>query len=128
MIYIVKGLNRLSKQFHQFQIDAGFTDSDVTQRLMLVVSEISEAFEAFRKDRYARTDEYINGYDHQDDLEQKRAGFELHIKDSFEDEIADSVIKLLTLCGENNIDIEKHIQLKMKYNESRGFKYGGKEF
>lgn len=46
-------LNELARKFHQFQIDAGFTDSNITQRLMLVVSEISEAFEAYRKDKYA---------------------------------------------------------------------------
>jgi len=42
--------------------------------------------------------------------------------------MADSIIRLLAMCAENNIDIEKHIQLKMKYNELRGFKYGGKKF
>jgi len=35
---------------------------------------------------------------------------------------------LLAICGENDIDIEKHIELKMKHNESRGFKYGSEKF
>ncbi len=126
--YQTASLNELSSQLAEFQVRMGFTDSSITQRLMLVHSEVSEAFEAFRRDRYARVKNYIEGYDHQDNLEQKKAGFELHIKDSFEDEIADSIIRLLALCGENNIDIEKHIQLKMRYNEMRGFKYGGKKF
>lgn len=50
------------------------------------------------------------------------------MKDTFEDEIADSIIRLLDLCGKNNIDIEAHIQAKMDYNATRGFKYGGKKF
>jgi len=127
MDYKTKGLNDLSTQFHDFQVRAGFTDSNITQRLMLVHSEISEAFEAHRKDKRCRVEDYEQGYRHQEG-EQKKAGFELHVKDSLEDEIADAVIRLLAFCGENNIDIEKHIELKMEYNEMRGFKYGGKKF
>ena len=128
MEYKVSGLNELSKQFSDFQIRMGFTDSNITQRLMLVISEVSEAFEAYRKDKRCRVDDYIKGYKNQTNIEQRKAGFELHVKDSLEDEIADAVIRLLAFCGENNIDIEKHIDLKMEYNELRGFKYGGKRF
>lgn len=128
MKYKTKGLNELSTQLHDFQVRAGFTDSNITQRLMLVHSEISEAFEAHRKDKRCRVDDYVKGYQHQESAEQKKAGFELHVKDSMEDEIADAVIRLLAFCGENNIDIEKHIDLKMEYNELRVFKYGGKKF
>jgi len=128
MNYKVEGLNDLSKQFHEFQVNAGFTDSNITQRLMLVVSEVAEAFEAFRKDRFARIEEYEKHYAKHINTDQKKMGFETHIKDSFEDEIADSIIRLLAMCAENNIDIEKHIKLKMEYNEQRGFKYGGKKF
>lgn len=127
MKYNTNGLNELSTQFHDFQVRAGFTDSNITQRLMLVHSEISEAFEAHRKDKRCRVEDYEKGYRHQED-EQKKSGFELHVKDSLEDEIADAVIRLLAFCGENNIDIEKHIELKMEYNEMRGFKYGDKKF
>lgn len=139
MKYNVEGLNTLSKQLHQFQIDAGFTDSNITQRLMLVHSEISEAFEAFRKDKmnmlkvfeedlgFARLS--ISDWEAENEnCNWLKNRFETTIKDTFEDEIADSVIRLLAMCGENDIDIEKHIQLKMKYNEMRGFKYGGKKF
>jgi len=127
MKYNTKGLNELSKQLHQFQVKMGFTDSNIIQRLMLVHSEISEAFEAHRKDKRCRVEDYEKGYRHQE-REQKKKGFELHVKDSLEDEIADAVIRLLAFCKENNIDIEKHIELKMEYNEMRGFKYGDKKF
>ena len=129
MNYKVEGLNDLSKQFHEFQINAGFTDSNITQRLMLVNSEISEAFEAFRKEHYADTkglEKEISEWSAHDD--DYPGLFKTYVKDSFEDEMADAIIRLLAMCAENNIDIEKHIQLKMKYNELRGFKYGGKKF
>lgn len=128
MEYKVEGLNELSKQFNQFQVDAGFTDSNITQRLMLVHSEISEAFEAYRKGHYAKIQEFETNQYVIDGSKAFKLDFEEDIKDSFEDEIADAVIRLLAMCGENNIDIEKHIQLKMKYNHLRGFKYGGKKF
>ena len=124
MEYKVKGLNELSKQLHQFQLDAGFDNPDITQRLMLVHTEISEAFEAFRKDRFCQFTpgkNYIKP-------EQFKEDFEKQIKDTLEDEIADAIIRLLAFCGENNIKIEEHIKSKMQYNELRGFKYGGKKF
>lgn len=120
-----ESLNELASKFHQFQIDAGFTDSNITQRLMLVVSEISEAFEAYRKDSNANTDLLKK---HLNDGRNYKWAFENSVKDSLQDEIADAIIRLLAFCGENNIDIEKHVALKYKYNQLRGFKYGGKKF
>jgi NTP pyrophosphatase (non-canonical NTP hydrolase) len=124
MKYNVDGLNKLSKELSQFQIDAGFTDSNITQRLMLVVSEISEAFEAYRKDHRASK---VN-FELCADNSEFKSVFEKEIKDTLEDELADTIIRLIAICGENDIDIEKHIQLKMKYNHLRGFKFGGKKF
>ena len=39
-------------------------------------------------------------------------------------EVADVAIRLFDLCGGMNIDLEKHIELKMKYNSLRGYKHG----
>ena len=130
MKYKIEGLNKATKDLHQFQLDAGFDDSNIIQRLMLVHSEISEAFEAYRKDKYAnKLDMYHLDLDYFDGtLEAWKEKFEEGIKDTMEDEIADAIIRLLAFCGENDIDIEKHIALKMAYNEMRGHKYGGKKF
>ena len=119
------GLNELAKELHDFQIEAGFTDSNISQRLMLCVTEISEAFEAFRKDRYTERVEVVES---QTNDESFMNHFRDKVKDTLEDELADAIIRLLAFCGENNIDIEKHVMLKRKYNNLRGFKYGGKKF
>lgn len=50
--------------------------------------------------------------------------FETYIKDTFEDELADTVIRILDLCGARGIDIERHINLKLKYNRSRERMHG----
>ena len=46
------------------------------------------------------------------------------VKDTFEDEIADTFIRLLDISGFLEIDIERHIEYKMKYNKAREFKHG----
>ncbi|OGW79033.1 MAG: hypothetical protein A2Z83_02090 [Omnitrophica bacterium GWA2_52_8] len=81
----------------------GFWDSErnVGEMLMLIVSELGEAVEAHRA--------------HQHGLE---------MKDSFEDELADTAIRLFDLCGGLNIDLEKQLEWKMAYNKTRAVKHG----
>lgn len=132
--YDVKGLNRLSKQLNEFVKRAGFDGNDTPLRFMLTVSEISEAFEAFRNEKFAETSKFKKIYSGcepetvNDENGIFKQIFKEYIKDTVEDELADSVIRLLDLCGKLDIDIEWHILQKMKYNELRGFKYGGKKF
>ena len=95
-------------------------NAEITSKLMLVVSEIGEAVEAMRNNRYARLDTIDKDY-----LEPFE--FERLVKDTFEDELADVFIRLFDLIGFLNIDIDRHIELKMKYNESRD-KLHGKQF
>ena len=56
--------------------------------------------------------------------EEFKKNFEKHIKDTFEDEIADAFMRLMDLCGEYGIDIERHIMMKAMYNEMRPPKHG----
>ncbi|MFW5847488.1 MAG: hypothetical protein ACOCVF_01025 [bacterium] len=130
-------LNNLTKKLHQFQVEAGFDNSDITLRLMLTASEIFEAFEAYRKDKFVndkvkdfewsiQNNPFPN--DTEKHLDYWKEQFEKYIKDTMEDEIADAIIRLLGFCGENNVNIEWHILNKMKYNNLRGYKYGGKKF
>lgn len=49
-----------------------------------------------------------------------------NIKDTFEDELADAVIRIFDLAEHLNVDREYHIKAKMKYNLTRPFKHGVK--
>ena len=66
---------------------------------MLVVTELSEAAEVYREHK-------------------------ANWKEKFEEEIADTFIRLAHLCGDLEIDIEKAILRKMKINEKRPYKHG----
>ena len=117
--------------------EKGFWDSEkrnIPEALLLIISEVSEATEALRKNHHADKKVVI---DLLHDIEMSKideeftfsnddfkAVFEKNIKSSFEDEIADVAIRLFDLCGGLNIDLEKHIELKMKYNSLRGYKHG----
>jgi NTP pyrophosphatase (non-canonical NTP hydrolase) len=113
------GLNDAAKQIHEDAKRKGFWDSEreTGTLLMLCVSELSEALEADRKGRVANLDKFDKGIAHGDI-------FETYIKDTFEDELADTVIRILDLCGARGIDLERHINLKLKYNRSRERMHG----
>ena len=121
----MKTLNQLRDEIHEYAISKGFWDKEreTGTLLMLCVSELAEAMEADRKDRYA--DLELIEKDKEDFIDFKWS-FENSIKDTFEDELADAIIRILDICGSRGIDIDKHIELKMKYNATRERMHGKK--
>ena len=90
--YVDKEVGELSEDLHNLLVDA-----------------IADELEAHRKGRFANLEAY----------EEFSEDFDDAIKDTFEDEIADSVIRLLDMCGGLDIDIDTHIRLKLEYNKTR---------
>ena len=120
----LKGLNEASNQIFQNNKAKGFWDKErnVGELLMLVTSELGEAMEAHRKNKFSDWDKFnTNPGTHNFESEEKKmkTSFEICIKDTFEDEIADAVIRLMDLSAGLGIDLEKHISAKVKYNTSR---------
>jgi NTP pyrophosphatase (non-canonical NTP hydrolase) len=123
-------LNQIANELHQKAKKKGFWDEqrEIGTLLMLIVSELSEALEADRKNKKANYKqlesdiEQMNEFDNE--IEFKKLAFEYSIKDTFEDEIADVFIRLFDLVGYLNLDIEKHIRMKMEYNQSRAYRHG----
>lgn len=121
---MIKELNNFSSQIHSDNKKKGFWDHPIERgtRLMLVVSELGEAVEADRKGKHADINSFekwkkVLGYDE---------AFTKFVKDTYEDEIADAIIRLLDLAGGENIDIGKHVEYKLTYNKRRGHKHGKK--
>lgn len=128
-------LNDFCKQQHADVLAKGFEHQPIATNLMLIVSELSEALEADRKNKHADFDRFGKVYDcGMEDLKDidsqnkeaaaYEAAFRCSIKDTFEDEIADAFLRLMDLCGEYNIDIETHIKMKSEYNKLRPVKHG----
>jgi len=96
----IKGqsVSELSVLCHSIAREKGFWDEErnIGEALMLVVTELAEAMEAYRKE---------------DDA-------------NFKEELADTFIRLLDLCGGLNIDIEEEIYQKVLINKKRPYKHG----
>lgn len=115
---LLSGLNQAASLIHGNNKAKGFWDKErnVGELLMLITSELGEALEAHRRGIFADWNDFeVNG-----------TPFVYSIKDTFEDEIADAVIRLLDLSAGLGIDLEKHINMKVRYNESRPNLHGKK--
>lgn len=114
-------IKTLCEEAHRIACEKGFWDDaagrpgqairNTSELLMLIVSELGEACEALRND--FRQKERAN-----------RFAPITWQKDTFEDEIADTFIRLGDLCEAMGIDIEWQIKKKMEYNEKRPQKHG----
>ena len=115
-------LNKLATEIHENAKSKGFFDSqkNIGEMLCLIHSEVSEALEADRIDKHC-SKKSIN---YLDEIEWSESHFVTNIKNTFEDELADVVIRVLDLCAFKEIDIESHIKAKMRYNSSRPHKHG----
>ena len=114
-------IKTVMKEIHDNAKAKGFWDKEKNfgEELMLVVSELGEALEAHRKKHKAN---YNDFYENQ--APYFVPSFEKFIKDTVEDELSDAVIRLFDLCQGLGIDLEWHIEQKMKYNATRSKLHG----
>ena len=122
---MVDGLNKICKEHHYAMRQKGFWESEdlisdlgdadrmnndeelklhnelLTARLGLVTSELGEAMDALRQNKHG-----------------------LYTKDTFEDELADTLLRLFDIIGGLDIDIEGQLEWKNEYNKSREKKHG----
>jgi NTP pyrophosphatase (non-canonical NTP hydrolase) len=118
--------NTLANTIYLANKDKGFWDKErnVGEMLMLVTSELGEAMEAHRKGKFASFSKFDKDLNFHKGF---KTSFENNVKDTFEDEIADSIIRLLDMAGGMNIDLNFHITNKLKYNQTRE-KLHGKQY
>lgn len=97
---------------------------NLAERLMLCVSELSEAMECLRG-REELVWYQTNGSDKEQTNLDMWDGSKL---EGLVTELADCVIRILDLCGWLDVDFEKVLTAKMAYNMKRGWRHGGKAF
>jgi len=121
-------LNKISSVVYNNNKEKGFWDNErnVGETLMLCVTELAEALESHRKGRKADLDAFEHSLAKENFKENFVEQFKLHMKDTFEDEIADTMIRLFDLCGGFNIDIAAHLYYKLEYNKTRERLHGKK--
>ena len=87
----------LAKEVHANAVDKGFWDEPHSDNhyFMLVITELSEAVETHRKGRIASVPDGIEDFPDKAFI----PSFEAHIKDTVEDELADTAIRLLDIYG-----------------------------
>ena len=103
-----------------------FRDLFISQKLLLMISELTESMESLRKSRTCQGDsalikELCEQSETNPGLFQMR--FIHHVKDTFEDELADTFIRLADLCEKLDIDIDSFIKMKMAFNSLRPEKH-----
>jgi NTP pyrophosphatase (non-canonical NTP hydrolase) len=120
-------ISELSRKAHANALDKGFWSVEasgetpnIAEKLMLIVSEVSEALEALRNNNFRPfPKEFLELA--RKDFESKEPAhlFKTVIKNHMSDELADIVIRVADLAGYMNIDLETHIELKIAYNATR---------
>lgn len=110
--------NKLAEEIHAANKFKGWHDRErpFEELILLIQSEVFEAFEALRKGAFASAD--LVQYDYKNLAKGffDKLRFKEFIKDTFEDEIADTAIRILDMAHAKGLTIGK-IQ-KMKFDKS----------
>jgi NTP pyrophosphatase (non-canonical NTP hydrolase) len=111
-------ISEMQRQAYQCSKDHGFHDDEKNEhiglKLMLIVSEVSEALECFR-DSSGPIDLVSTTY------KQTKNGLK---PEGLPSELADVLIRVGDLAGQIGFDLEKAVEEKMAFNISRPYKHG----
>ena len=99
-----KGYHIIYKSKPTEIIDYDKSERNVSELLMLMVTELGEACEALRHDN--PKSEHIPNFS------------------GIEEEMADLMIRIGDFCEAKNIRLEEAIKAKMKFNKTRPYKHG----
>jgi NTP pyrophosphatase (non-canonical NTP hydrolase) len=119
----MKDINTLAKEVYTNAISKGFWGDGLEnpyevahrtfgEKIALIHSELSEALEEYRNGRGLNETYFVVSNPAK--------------PEGIPSELADAIIRIFDLAQACNIDLEKAISVKMKYNVGRPFMHGGK--
>jgi hypothetical protein len=129
---IPNGLNIAAKRIHKTAIEKGWWEDELengqtrndAECIALMHSELSEALDALRSGEQVRKNGALSK---EGILIGKRSE---HIPDflAIEEEYADTIIRILDHAERRGWNVADAVVAKMKYNQTRPYKHGGKRF
>jgi NTP pyrophosphatase (non-canonical NTP hydrolase) len=129
-------LNKLAGEIHQTAVSKGWWSEErgLPEVLMLCVSELAEALEAYRDGDKPCETIFVCKVDKSDldtwgdngRCNEDCWGCDFAKPEGIPSELADCIIRILDYCGHASIDIETAIRRKCAYNKGREYRHGGK--
>ena len=116
----MESLNKLAGEAYKINKEKGYYQGKVNipEKLCLIHSEVTEALEADRNTmHYMMTNVQKNvlmGWTNETDFKES---YRQTVKGSFEEEMADIIIRTISLCAHLKIDIDFHVKAKLRYNK-----------
>lgn len=106
-------IHTLIQTSHALGKDKGFwdTEKDLREEMLYIFSNVGDIAKAFKKNRRANWNSYersvisLNCVDVSERKFEKKEIYKQHIKDTFEDEIANVILRITDLLGGKKIDI-----------------------
>jgi len=109
LLHFVVAFNDVAETVHDTAVEKGWWDDNREDGtcIALMHSELSEALEALRNNAVSDKLPEFHGV---------------------EEELADTIIRIMDYAEHNNLRVAEALEAKVKYNKNRTYKHGGKKF